>query len=492
MLKRIRQCLAVVMILAITLLFVDISGVLHTYLAWTAQIQFLPALLALNIGVVAVMIVITLIFGRIYCSVICPLGITQDFFAWLGKKRKKNRYSFSQEKKILRYSVFGVFAVCLIVGVPLVTTILEPYSAFGRIVGGLFQPLVLLINNGLASVAEHYNSYIFYSREVWLRGLSPIILGTITLVVIGILGWRNGRTYCNTICPVGTLLSFFARFSVYRVKIDENKCVGCRLCEKNCKAAAIDIATHTIDYSRCVDCFDCIDKCNKDALHYELAYGSLKAQSEQSQPDESRRAFVVGTALLAATAVSAQAHKKVDGGLAVIEDKKEPTRKTPIMPVGAVSQKQFAQRCTACQLCVTKCPTNVLRPSNDINHFMQPYMSFENGYCRPECTACADVCPTDAIRPFKRENKVDIHVGHAVWIEQNCIPVVDGVECTQCARKCPVGAIQLVEHFTGSAFVNVPVVDESLCIGCGACENMCPARPFSAIYVEGYEQQIIE
>lgn len=493
MLRKIRLSVAVIMIIVITALFLDISGVLHTYLGWAAEIQFLPALLALNVGVLATLVVLTFLFGRIYCSVICPLGIMQDVFAWLGKKKKKNRYTYSPEKKWLRYGVLVVFIVCLIVGVPVVVTLLAPYSTFGRIVTSLFQPIVILCNNGLAALESHYESYLFYPRELWLKALLLVLLSVAMLVVLAVLAWRNGRTYCNTICPVGTILSFFARFSVFRIRFEEDKCIGCGLCSRNCKAAAIDFKSRTVDYTRCVDCFDCLEACKHDALHFRQSLGSQVEPSSESEVavDESKRSFLVGAAMAVSAAAIAQTQKKVDGGLAVIEDKQMPQRQTAVLPVNAVSQQRLAKLCTACQLCISKCPNGVLRPSNDLSNFMQPVMSFERGYCRPECTTCADVCPTDAILPFTAADKPDLHVGHAVWIEQNCIPLVDDVECGNCARHCPVGAIQMVERFTGSAFVKVPVVDENVCIGCGACENLCPARPFSAIYVEGYEQQII-
>ena len=145
------------------------------------------------------------------------------------------------------------------------------------------------------------------------------------------------------------------------------------------------------------------------------------------------------------------------------------------------------KHCTACQLCVSSCPNNVLRPSTDLMHFMQPTMSFERGYCRPECTRCSEVCPTGAIKPITREEKTAIHVGHAVWIKENCVVLTDGVSCGNCARHCPTGAIQMVDYEGHQ----VPAVDENKCIGCGACEHLCPARPFSAIYVEGNEMHII-
>ena len=176
---------------------------------------------------------------------------------------------------------------------------------------------------------------------------------------------------------------------------------------------------------------------------------------------------------------------KVDGSLAEIEEKKIPQRETPITPPGSVSAYNMNRHCTACQLCVSACPNNVLRPSTDPMRFMQPEMSFERGYCRPECTRCSEVCPTGAIRAISKEEKTAIHIGHAVWIEKNCIPVVNGDHCGACARHCPATAIQMVEKEINGKKVEVPVVDSVKCIGCGKCEHLCPARPFSAIYVEG-------
>lgn len=179
--------------------------------------------------------------------------------------------------------------------------------------------------------------------------------------------------------------------------------------------------------------------------------------------------------------------KKVDGGLAVVEDKAVPDRQTPIVPAGSGSLRSFAQHCTGCQLCVSACPNGVLRPSSSLLTLMQPEMSYERGYCRPECTRCADVCPAGAIKPITVEEKSSTRIGHAVWVKKNCIPLTDGVDCGNCARHCPSGAILMVPSDPDDAFSPlIPAVNTERCIGCGACENLCPARPFSAIYVEGH------
>ncbi len=497
MLRKIRITLATVFFACVTLLFLDFTGTLHTWLGWTAKVQFLPALLALHVGVVAALALLTIVFGRIYCSVVCPLGVMQDIVSWVSgrRKKKKYRFSYSPEKRWLRYGMLVVFVIALVAGVGSVAALLAPYSAYGRIAQNIFQPIYILGNNALAWAAERIDSYAFYGRDVWMRSLPTFLIAVITLVAITILSWRNGRTYCNTVCPVGTVLSFLARFSWFKVAVDETKCNQCGLCSRSCKSACIDFKNHRIDYSRCVVCGDCIGKCRKQALSYahHKAKAAPKAQAKAtantgSGVDASRRSFLFGAAIATASMALAQEKKKVDGGLAEIEDKQAPRRDTPLTPPGSLSAANMAQHCTACQLCVAECPNDVLRPSTDLMKLMQPTMSYERGYCRPECNRCSEVCPAGAIRPIKREDKSSIQIGHAVWIKKNCVPITDGKECGNCARHCPVGAITMVSSNPKDDYAPmIPAVNTSRCIGCGACENLCPARPFSAIYVEGHE-----
>lgn len=487
MLRKIRLTLAIIFFGLITLLFLDFTGTLHAWLSWMATIQFLPAVLALHLVAVAIWIVITLLFGRIYCSIICPLGVMQDVVSWMSgrrnKRRKRLRFTYSPAKQWLRYTMLAIFVVALVAGVGSLAALLAPYSSYGRIAQNLFQPIYLLINNGLAYVAERMDSYAFYSREVWLRSLPTFVIALATFIILVVLAWRNGRTYCNTICPVGTVLSFFARFSWMKVRIDEDKCISCGLCAKGCKAACIDVKNHKIDYSRCVVCGDCLDNCHKNALHF----GSEKRKFS-SHPDQGRRSFLLATAMATTAAALAQQKKKVDGGLAAVTQKEPYKRHTPITPPGSLSAQNMAQHCTACQLCVAQCPNDVLRPSTDLMGLMQPTMSYERGYCRPECHRCSEVCPTGAIKPIKKEDKSSIQIGHAVWSKKNCIVFTDGVECGNCARHCPAGAIMMVPSDPNDEnSPQFPAVNLSRCIGCGACENLCPAKPFSAIHVEGHE-----
>ena len=486
MLKKIRTTLAVVFFTLITLLFLDFTGTMHHWFSWLAKIQFLPAVLALNVGVVVALVLLTLVFGRIYCSVICPLGVFQDILARL--RRKKNKYSYSREVKWLRYPVLVIFVIALVAGIGSVFQLFAPYSSYGRIATMIFQPLWMLGNNLFASIAERLDSYAFYSVDVWIKSLPVLIIALVTLVVLLVLSWKGGRTYCNTICPVGTILSFLSRYSFLKIRFDEDKCKNCSLCSKNCKAACIDYKTHSVDYSRCVVCGNCISKCKFGALHYDNKRIHQKAQSEGKTVDASKRSFLIAGALASTAALAQKKEKLMDGGLAELEDKVSPMRQTPLTPPGSFSFQHFAQHCTGCQLCVSECPNNVLRPSTDLMHLMLPEMSYERGYCRPECTRCSEVCPAGAIKHVDKPEKSSIQIGHAVWIKKNCVVLTDEVECGNCARHCPSGAIEMVPlDPNDEESPMVPAINETACIGCGACEYVCPSRPFSAIYVEGHE-----
>ncbi len=488
MLRKSRIILALIFFISITLLFFDFTGTIHSYLGWMARVQFIPAVLSLNFIVVAVLLLLTILFGRVYCSVICPLGVMQDIISYFsGKMRKnKNRFSFSPSRKILRYSFLILFIISLVAGINSIFVLLAPYSSYGRIVSTLISPFYYWGNNILAFFAERLDSYAFYSVDVWLKGISTFIITLLTFILIFVLAWRNGRTYCNTICPVGTVLGFFSKFSIFRPVIDTTKCNGCGLCSRNCKAACIDSKSHAIDYSRCVMCMDCIENCKRNAISYKRRTGNEMVSCKDDKKEISRRNFLATIATLAAIP-AVQAQKKIDGGLAVIEAKKVPDRTTHILPPGAISKRHFAQHCTACQLCVSVCPNQVLRPSQKLDSLMQPEASYERGYCRPECVKCSEVCPSGAIKPINIVDKTAIQIGHAVWIKENCVVLTDGVSCGNCARHCPTGAIQMVySNPDDENSAKIPVINTERCIGCGACENLCPSRPYSAIYVEGH------
>ncbi|MBO7498998.1 MAG: 4Fe-4S binding protein [Bacteroidaceae bacterium] len=472
----IRRVVAALFFTAIIVLLCGAFNWAPKALGWVARLQFIPAVLALNAGAFIVVLLATVLFGRIYCSVFCPLGVLQDV-AIGAHDFKKNRFKYKKPLTWLRYTVLILFIVALAAGFSVIAGLIEPYSMFGRMV----------------SLASHPTS------------AAVKVVGGVSLILIILLAWFLGRWWCNSICPVGTLLGLLSRFSLFKPVIDTEKCTKCRKCERNCKTCSIDIkGGMKIDYSRCVTCMDCLSNCQYGAMKYRMAPvkgGQPKAADGQDkatggQADAGRRAFIAGSLIAVGTAAVKAQEMKMDGGLADIIDKKVPNRQTRITPPGSQSARNMYSHCTACQLCVDNCPNHVLRPSTDLKHFMQPESSYERGYCRPECSVCSEICPVGAIRPLTVEEKSSTQVGHAVWVRENCVVVSDKELCGNCARHCPTGAIQMVDAGSNSKHkdrrgrdirLQIPIVDEERCIGCGACENLCPSRPFSAIYVEGHQ-----
>ncbi len=488
MLKKIRIGVAWVVFLLATLLFLDFSGTLHLWFGWLAKVQFIPAVLASSFVIVAAIVVVTLLFGRIYCSVVCPLGIMQDGISWLSARRKgkKARFRHSRPLTWLRYALLALFIAALCLMLVAVVSLLDPYAAFGRIASNLFAPLWRWGNNFLAWIAERSDSYAFYSVDVFVKSWITFGVAALWMVGLAVLAWWRGRIYCNSVCPVGSLLGLFSRWSLFRPAFDKAKCTNCGVCEKGCKSECIDSKAMTVDMSRCVTCFDCIDKCKFEAMKYSPSGWAKGKEELQAKKGVSRRKFFSIAATVAAAGTVKAQQLQVEGGLADIEDKKRPERKTPILPPGAQDSHNMKRNCVACQLCVSACPNDVLHPSPRLATLMQPEMTYEKGYCRPECVECSLVCPTGAIEKITPADKTAVSIGNAVWIEDNCVVNRDNVPCTECERHCPTKAIVLVaRNPEDPRSLKIPAIDNTLCIGCGACEHLCPARPFSAIYVEG-------
>lgn len=495
MYRKIRITLAILGFIAITLLFVDFTGVAQQWWGWIAKIQFVPAFISLNVVAIVILLLLTLVLGRVYCSVICPLGILQDVInhvrGWVGKKQKRrNRFVYSKPKTFLRIGVLLAFitlitlGICNIVGTT-IASLIEPYSAYGRIASSLFAPIYDAGNNIIADAVADTDCYWFYHVETY-QYLPLTIIAVVTLFVVGIMACLGGRVYCNTICPVGTILGYISRYSLLKPVIDTSKCNGCTKCARNCKASCIDAKNHAIDYSRCVMCMNCIDNCSTGAIKYQ---SRIRTKNNKSiNANCGRRNFMLtGVALATATAMKAS-DKVTDGGLAKIIEKEEPQRKNRIVPPGAVSLSHLQRHCTGCQLCISACPNGVLRPSTNLSTFMQPVVGYEKGYCRPECVRCSDACPVGAFHPITVDEKSSIQIGRAVVKLEACVMTSRGRRCGNCADKCPTGAIKIVAcepDKENSRYM--PVVNESKCIGCGACEYYCPVRPLSAIYVNGNE-----
>ena len=482
-LKHIRIILALFCIALLTFFFVDFAGIFPQEHFTLAEIQFLPALLSGSFGIIAILLLFTLVFGRVYCSIICPLGIFQDLIFWIRKRfspKKKNKYS--SEKKILRFSVLVPVIVTYIAGFTLVLSILEPYSAYGRIATNIFKPLYQAGNNLIAPVFNHFGNYSFYNIEIFTQSLFSLIVALVTIIIVTFLAALYGRTWCNTICPVGTILGYLSKFSFLKIRFNKQTCTSCGLCEKSCKASCIDSKNMTIDYTRCVACYDCIASCKKKSISYKFIFAPKKTVEPKSDvADDSKRRFLgtlATTALIAPISSFAQ-------NLDSLNTKTYYKRKNPLSPPGSVSAEHLLKHCTACHLCVAKCPSKVLKPAfleYGPAGIMQPRMDFEHGFCNYDCTMCSSVCPNDALKNLTVEEKHGLQMGRVVFVKSNCVVYTDETRCGACSEHCPTQAVKMVPYKNN---LTIPSIDPEICVGCGGCEYVCPALPLKAIYVEG-------
>lgn len=484
MLRKIRITLSIVSFLLLTYGFLDFAGVINSY--WIQKIQFGPSLFAFSLITLLIIIVLTLIFGRIYCSILCPLGFFQDMFSWLARKiNRKKKYGYKKEIVWLRWGVLVTLIVAWLAGFTVLVGILEPYSAYGRIASNLFRPIYIAGNNVLAGIAEKIGNNAFYYVSISIRSVAAFITAALTFAIIGFLSFRLGRTWCNTICPVGTILGFFSRWSLFKIKIDADKCNKCKVCGNKCKAYCIDTNNQHVDYSRCVGCFDCVDTCNKNAITYSLSLGNkIKSSSAHSvkETDKSKRAFLK-SALAMASIIPASIESKAAKIIGM-----EPSRtKVPISPPGSIGHDNLHKHCTSCHLCISKCPSNVLVPAlleYGLEGFLQPVMKFDKGYCNYDCTICSQACPNSAILPLTVDQKHRTQPGHVVFEPELCVVYRNETSCGACAEHCPTQAVKMV-HWKGA--LTVPSINKEICIGCGGCEFICPVQ---AIYVDGNANHI--
>jgi ferredoxin len=435
----------------------------------------------------------------VYCSSICPMGIYQDMVSWIRKKtsnkKNKKRYKYAPALNILRWSFLGATLMAFLFGFTFLVGLLDPYSAFGRMTVHLFKPAYMAGNNLLTDIFTQFGNHSFYRVGIYLLSLSSTIIALITIITIGIMAWRNGRIYCNTVCPVGTVLGFASKYSLFQIRFDNEKCNLCGSCARNCKANCIDFKNMKVDTSRCINCYNCIEVCKESGLKYRLPnshhsslithHSSLKETRHatslpNSQLKSPRRQFLTTLALTTLAAGKLMADKTLRLG-----QKKNVERQKPIMPPGALNIDNFAQKCTSCHLCVTKCPSEVIKPSfleYGIGGMMQPMMYFDHQFCNYDCTVCSDVCPTGALIHQTKEEKHHTQIGVVQLYLENCIVYTDETSCGACSEHCPTQAVSMIPYKDS---LTIPFIRQEICVGCGGCEFICPAKPWKAIFVEG-------
>lgn len=488
-LRRIRIIVSIVFLILFAAAFLDIKHIIPShFINYILYLQFVPSFFnffntytLLSTGFIIV-IILVIFFGRVYCSSVCPIGTIQDISSNLAMRyNKRKRYHFAEEINWLRYTLLFLAIISFFTIGMIVVNLLDPYSNAGRIFAQLINPLIISANNFISYTLASFNNYSVYPVDLknysYLLALFPFTF----MAIIVYLSYKRGRLYCNTICPVGTLLGLISKISLYKLKIDKTECEGCGVCETVCKSECINFDEKEIDFSRCVTCYNCIDVCPSEVISYYPVWNEKKLS--KNNIDNSKRDFISKTLIyiIGLTGISLSQIK--------VKPEKESTvpvhRKQYLSPPGSISVDHYNQSCTACHLCVTTCPTKVLQPSYLEFGFLtilQPYMDFKTSFCNYDCVACLEVCPTGAIYPLSQDEKKTVQIGKAIFVKENCIVETEKKDCGACSEHCPTKAVDMVFYKDN---LKIPEVTEKYCVGCGACEYACPTFPYKAIYVEG-------
>jgi ferredoxin len=529
-LKRLRVSLALLFFAATAALFLDLEGwVPAAFFDFTLYLQLTPSMVSFfetatwaGSGFVAVLL-ITLLFGRVFCSTVCPLGTLQDavinLTGRLRQSKKRVRFRYRKPRHWMAYGLLAAVLATALGGSLLLVAQLDPFSHFGRIMGLLVRPMVVGANNLAALTLDSLGGYLLAPLDFAIAHWQTALVPAGSLLVLIWMSARHGRLFCNSLCPVGTLLGLVSRFALFRIRIDRGRCNLCAKCSLRCKAECIHLRDKRVDFDRCVACFNCIPACPEAGIGYR--FRSLRHE-ERGRPDESRRLRSEKTSRESAHANVGPRIAQPDlrsasrrdflfrgaagvlglsGFAALSSDKEWPTneipteipvvKEHPVAPPGAESVERYNAACVACQLCVSVCPTQVLQPSllsYGIRGFLQPRMVYELAFCTYECVRCGEVCPTDAIRLLTVEAKKLTKIGEVRFIEDNCIVVTEKTACGACAEVCPTQAVHMVAY---ERELTIPELSTNICIGCGACEHACPTRPYRAIFVNGEPAHLV-
>ncbi|MBU0473459.1 MAG: 4Fe-4S binding protein [Bacteroidetes bacterium] len=485
-LKKIRVIVSIIFIFAISIVFLDISFTIQPYFSqYPLYLQFIPSLLKfLSIGSIATfgfifVIFLSLLFGRVYCSSICPLGILQDVFTFIRNKFKIKKYLYTKPLTKTRYFFLIISIVSFLIGTTVGLNLLDPYSNFGRIINNIVRPIIIGIKNIIVFVFESLNIYVLAPIEFKGVSLFSLMFSISILGLILFLSIKYGRLYCNSVCPVGTFLGILSKISFFKIGIIEDNCIKCGECEVICKSNCIDSENEIVDFSRCVGCFNCFDVCPSTGISYLPRYSKSKSEI----PNSDKRYFIKSLAILT---IGAERILKAQQKIEIYKDSTKPIlRKFPVSPPGSISISNFTDNCTACHLCVASCPTQVLQPAfleYGLLGIMQPRMDFKTGFCNYDCVACLSVCPSGAILPKDIDEKKTIQLGKSKLVKENCVVYTEKTDCGACAEHCPTKAVKM--QLDPEINKKAPIITEELCIGCGACEYACPTKPYKSIYIE--------
>ena len=389
--KKIYKARLIIAIIVLLLAILGIYGAFYSVKIFDFQILPLVQRVIVDFSILALsflvgIIILTVLFGRIYCSTICPLGIIQEFISILFfDKKRKNKYIPNYP---IKYFILAISLGILLGGSAIFIRYIEPYTYFG-------------------------SAFTFS------------IFGIIALLGIIILTFFKNRFFCTNLCPAGTMLGLISKFSRNKIYIEKDKCISCGNCEKKCPAGCIDSKNKTVNNETCIKCLKCIEICPKGVIKYG------KAPKEQIKFSIQRRKIIISTAVLAVFG------SMIKTGI-IIKDKIVEKYRDIILPPGAESEERLINTCYNCNLCVENCPSKIIVKAN--NDFPTIHIDYRNGSCDKNCNKCSQVCPTGAIKRLSIEKKQKTRIAMAMIKKENCI------ECGLCETSCPYGAIIITKE----------------------------------------------
>jgi polyferredoxin len=445
------------------------TGHIYRYLGWSI-----------------LLLLLTLLFGRLFCNWICPLGTLHQFAGWLfnvrsGKERQEqNRY---HPRQVIKYVILIIVLII---------------SVFGSVQIGLLDPLALLHRSMVTGLSTGWD-WLLGTTSLTQLQLAPgtaeriytgsLWIGVLVVFIIGINIWRS-RFFCRTLCPLGALLGVFSAFSLFRIHRDTDLCTNCDLCLTRCEGACSPETTLRV--TECVGCMNCIDDCPENALSFSLP--RIVSAPVQSAPDLSRRHLVFAGIIGLITFPLLRANGRVNDA-----------NYSPLMirPPGSVAEAEFLKKCIKCGQCMRVCPTNVVQPAGlregGIEALWTPVLNFNIGHCQQKCSLCSTVCPTGAIREISATEKLGfgeyrqdgpIRLGTAFINRSRCLPWANEIPCIVCQEVCPIApkAIQTYDEEVKDTFghlvlLNKPFIIPDLCTGCGICQKECPVTDLPAAYI---------
>jgi MauM/NapG family ferredoxin protein len=409
------------------------------------------------------LLVVTVVLGRVFCGWVCPLGTLQQLSSWMFSPRSRR-----ESLRVNRYRHWYALKTYLLVG-------LLAAALAGTLHGGLIDPLSLLAR-GLSS-------------GVWplLPGGRPVPGGWLAvglLLAIVVASRWIPRLFCRALCPLGALLGVFARFSLFRITRRGDACTTCTLCAFACQGADEPLGEHRV--AECHVCLNCVPGCPENAIGYRLLPAAAPAPAT---PDLSRR-YLIGSTL---TGIVVAPLLRVAGGGRRAADA------AMLRPPGALVESEFLARCVRCSLCQQACPTGALHPAigqAGVEGFWTPVLVPRRGWCEFACTRCGEVCPTGAIERLEAARKTGydgsppVRIGTAFVDRGRCLPWAMHTPCIVCEEMCPtdpkaIWLQQVEEPARDGRMVRLqqPVVEPARCVGCGICEHRCPVGEEAAIQV---------